>query len=75
MRVTIKGQVTVPKRLRQRFGIGPATEVEFREEHGKLVLVKRTSRGWPAVRVRGRVKRLPTGRDVDEYLRQVRGAR
>jgi AbrB family looped-hinge helix DNA binding protein len=74
MRVTIKGQVTVPKRLRQRFGIGPASEVEFREERGQLVLVK-TSKGSPVTRVRGRVKRLPAGRDVDEYLRQVRGAR
>jgi AbrB family looped-hinge helix DNA binding protein len=75
MRVTIKGQVTVPKGLRQRFGIGPATEVEFHEERGKLVLVKRTSKGSPVARVRGRVKRIPAGRDVDEYLRQVRGSR
>jgi antitoxin PrlF len=74
MRVTIKGQVTVPKALRDRFGITPETEVEFREERGKLVLVKRAVQS-PIARVRGRVKRLPFGHDVDEYLERTRGPR
>ena len=74
MRVTVKGQVTVPKALRKRFGITPATEIEFREYRGKLIL-ERIGAPSGLARVRGCVKRLPTGRDVDQYLRHVRGPR
>ena len=72
MRVTRTGQVTVPKDLRERFGITTATEVEFREERGKLVLVKKEARAAVA-QIRGKVKRLPAGMDVDDYLRLTRG--
>ena len=73
MRVTIKGQVTVPKALRERFGITRDAEVQFIAERGKLVLVKRQPAGSVASRIRGRVKRLPAGRTVDEYLAYTRG--
>lgn len=29
MKVTIKGQITIPLALRERFGLRPGTEVEF----------------------------------------------
>jgi len=29
MKVTIKGQVTIPLAMRERFGLRPGTEVEF----------------------------------------------
>ena len=32
MRVNEKGQVTIPKHIRERLGIGPGSEVEFVEE-------------------------------------------
>lgn len=72
MRVTSKGQVTVPKMLRDRFGITPATEIEFREVRGQLVLVK-TPRRVPVERLRGKLPRLPIGRTVDEYVVALRG--
>jgi AbrB family looped-hinge helix DNA binding protein len=31
MKLTIKGQVTIPKRYRQRYGLDPHTEVVFEE--------------------------------------------
>ena len=74
MRMTIKGQVTVPKALRDKHGLSTETEVEFQEERGKLVLVKKISDS-PVARIRGRIKRLPIGRDVDDYLRHTRGPR
>ncbi len=73
-RVTVKGQVTIPKKLRTRFGISTQTEVEFRQERGRLVLVKKTT-GASIGRIRGRLKRLPFGRDVDDYLKATRGER
>lgn len=38
MRVTSKGQVTIPRDLRELAGIGPNSEVIFSMEGGKLVI-------------------------------------
>ena len=38
MRITSKGQVTIPQRLRERYGIIPETEVEFVEVGGEIVV-------------------------------------
>jgi AbrB family looped-hinge helix DNA binding protein len=38
MRVTSKGQVTIPQRLRERYGLMPETEVEFVEVDGEVVV-------------------------------------
>jgi len=35
--VSEKGQVTIPKRLRDSLGIVPGTELDFTEEDGRLV--------------------------------------
>jgi AbrB family looped-hinge helix DNA binding protein len=43
MRVTEKGQVTIPKAIRNRLGIGPGSEVEFIERDSAVVLEKRDS--------------------------------
>jgi len=39
MRITSKGQVTIPKEMRDRFGLRPETEVEFIAENNALRLV------------------------------------
>lgn len=40
MRVTTKGQVTIPRHVREVLGITSDTEVEFIEDNGKFYLVK-----------------------------------
>jgi len=40
MRVTTKGQVTIPRNIREVLGISPETEIDFIEENGKFFLVK-----------------------------------
>jgi AbrB family looped-hinge helix DNA binding protein len=40
MRVTTKGQVTIPQAIRDKLGISPAVEVDFIEEKGRVYLVK-----------------------------------
>jgi AbrB family looped-hinge helix DNA binding protein len=40
MRITSKGQVTIPMEIRERFGFFPNTEVEFIESNGQVVLKK-----------------------------------
>lgn len=45
MRVTVKGQVTIPKNIRETLGITPESEVEFRAEDGKVYLIKSSAKG------------------------------
>jgi len=40
MRITSKGQVTIPMEIREKFGFLPDTEVEFRVEGNTVKLVK-----------------------------------
>jgi AbrB family looped-hinge helix DNA binding protein len=44
MRVTEKGQVTIPKQLRDALGIGAGTEVEF-ERRRDVILVRKATTG------------------------------
>lgn len=58
MRVTEKGQVTIPKELRDALGIGAGTEVEFERRKDAIVVRKAkvgATRGVRLVdRMRGR---------------------
>ena len=40
MKIGERGQVTIPKDIREQFGLGPETEVEFRIIDGSIVLKK-----------------------------------
>jgi AbrB family looped-hinge helix DNA binding protein len=40
MKITVKGQVTIPKRVRERNGLDPGTEVRFVEKDHRVVLEK-----------------------------------
>jgi AbrB family looped-hinge helix DNA binding protein len=39
-RVGKRGQVTIPKRLRERLGLKPSKIMEFSEAHGRLIAAK-----------------------------------
>ena len=77
MRITSKGQVTIPQAVRERTGLLPNTEVEFLVEGTAVRIVKttsakRTSRGARAVRL----LRAPAGRvqmTTDEIMALTRG--
>ena len=57
MRITSKGQVTIPQEIRERLGLVPNTEVEFAVERGVAVL--RPKQGVPT-RARRLVDHLKT---------------
>lgn len=44
MRVTVKGQVTIPEHIREKLGIRPQSEVDFIEERGRVYLVKKVNK-------------------------------
>lgn len=42
MRITEKGQVTIPQHIREKYGLLPQSEVQFVEEKGAVYLKKVT---------------------------------
>jgi len=66
--VAERGQVTIPKPLRQRMGITPKTILDFHEENGRLIVVK-ASGGDPVSRVMGCLKLNKTTNAFMEALR------
>lgn len=68
-RVGERGQVTIPKSLRDRLGISSGSEVEFEEFEEGLILKKRTPSD-PLEALRGLISE-PV--DVDAYLAETRG--
>lgn len=47
MRITSKGQVTIPQWVRERYGLMPQTDVEFTERDGMVVLTPLASASKP----------------------------
>ena len=45
MKVTTKGQVTIPLKIRKLLGIKPSSQVEFIEKDGLVILVKTDEKG------------------------------
>lgn len=70
--VSEKGQVTIPKGVRDRLGLRPGTVLSFAAVGGKLIAQKAEGTD-PFARWRGR-GRLPGGGSVDAYLRLARDA-
>lgn len=70
--VTSKGQVTIPKRVRDLLGIRPGSRVEFeRAPDGRIVLVKSgKSRPSRFSRLRGSAGK---GLSTDEIMALTRG--
>jgi len=74
MRVTDKGQATIPKHIRDAAGIGPGSEVEF-ELRDDVILVRKRNDG--PTRGRRLAERLRGRGDVemstDEIMALTRG--
>ncbi len=71
MRVTEKGQITIPIALRKRYGLQPNVEVEFLAEAEGIRIKKRgTGVQNPFRALRGVVKKRLA---VDRYIEAIRG--
>lgn len=70
MRITDKGQVTIPIALRKRYGLQPDIEVEFvAEPEGVRIQKRRTGAANPFRALRGVVKKRLK---VDQYIEGIR---
>ncbi len=67
--VAERGQVTIPKALRDRMGIRPSMVLEFSVKDGALIAVK-AMRKDPVSAVLGCLK---TDRSSDDWMTELRG--
>ena len=65
-----KGQITIPKALRDSLGLRAGVELEFTEENGRLI-ARKLLRDDPFSRWKNRGS-LPHQTNVDAYLKQIR---
>ena len=73
MRVTSKGQITIPQELRERFGLGPGVEVEVVAGSDGAV-VRATQPGSDGARLVEQLRGSgDSGLSADEVLRLTRG--
>ncbi len=73
MKITRKGQVTIPLELREKYRILPHTEIEFKEKDGKIYIEKVKSRDInsnPFEKVRGKAS---AGLSTEEIMKLTRG--
>ena len=74
MRITQKGQVTIPENLRTKYGFLPYTDIDFIEEKGKVYLItlpQKNKRGQTITeQLRGRATIKMT---TDQILALTRG--
>jgi len=73
MRITSKGQVTIPKNMRDRFGLQPETEVEFVAEGNALRLVHASGSQRGSKLVKKMRGMATSGMSTDEIMALTRG--
>ncbi|HEX5982873.1 MAG TPA: AbrB/MazE/SpoVT family DNA-binding domain-containing protein [Solirubrobacterales bacterium] len=76
MKITSKGQVTIPKEIRDEFGLLPGTEVEFVVEGGQVKVRKLQGdrgRGREIVEHLGRASGGDIKMSTEEIMRLTRG--
>lgn len=70
-KLTSKGQVTIPKTVRERLGLRPGEELDFVEVRGSFRIEKHITAS-PFLKYRGLLKDL-AGRDPDDIIDEMRG--
>lgn len=70
MKISERGQITIPKRLRQRYGLTADTEVEIAQTDEGLLIRKRGQKRHPVDELIGVLR---SGGSTDDYLENIRG--
>ena len=72
-KVTSKGQVTIPKPVRDHLGIVPGSEVEFRRSADGGIVIERADGTRPPSRFAKLVGSAGPGMSTDELMALLRG--
>jgi AbrB family looped-hinge helix DNA binding protein len=76
MRITSKGQVTIPLMVRRATGLLPNCEVEFKVEGRKVILIKAATQSRRGERLIGHMRgRGSVKMSTDEIMALTRGER
>ena len=70
-KVTSKGQITIPKEIRERLGVHPGEDVGFEEKDNMLLISKVVGKS-PFDKWVGKLKHLK-GQRSDDLVREARG--
>ncbi|MBI5101404.1 MAG: AbrB/MazE/SpoVT family DNA-binding domain-containing protein [Nitrospirae bacterium] len=70
-KVTSKGQVTIPKKVRDRLGVHPGEDVGFEEKEGVVVISKAVTKS-PFDKWVGKLAKLE-GQKSDDLVKELRG--
>jgi AbrB family looped-hinge helix DNA binding protein len=87
MRITSKGQVTIPKHIREKLGVRPGDEIGFREDGQAVILEAPAQRGEEVgerfvrklaefgekMRREGKVDPYWANKTTDEIMEELRG--
>lgn len=74
MKITSKGQVTIPQDIRERHGFLPGTEVHFEDDGEEVRLVKGSEIPWRGPRLIAQMRgRANTRKTTDEIMALTRG--
>ena len=71
MRISERGQITIPKPLRERFGMHHNVEIEITPTDRGLLIQKRAAALHPIDRVAGILDGADF--DIDQYIEEIRG--
>ena len=70
MKLMERGQITIPKKFRDRYGLKPNTELDLVPVEQGLLIVKRSARKSTFEEVYGILNKKGNS---DEYLEEIRG--
>lgn len=75
VRISKQGRITIPKYLRERYGLNPGVEIEITPTENGLLIRKKTVVEHPVDRVYGILGKdaLGKGVSVDDYIKEIRG--
>lgn len=74
-KVTSKGQITIPKDIRETLGIKVGDEVEFAENERGVITMRKKSPPRDFHKWRGFLKDEFKGRTTDDVMEELRGRR
>ena len=74
MKISERGQITIPKHLRERYGMTNNVEVEITPVEKGLLIQKSTAAEHPVDRIVGILDGVVDDDfDIDEYIEETRG--
>ncbi len=70
MKISERGQITIPQALREQMGLHRNVEIDITPVREGLLIRKRTASKHPVHRVYGILK---SQKNTDEYMEEIRG--